>query len=80
MPYLSAADRSWMDIHQTPRRVGELNYALTQAVLDFLPENPRYEDFNAAVGALECAKLELYRRMVAEYEDEKCAENGDVYP
>jgi hypothetical protein len=30
---------------------------------------------------LECAKLELYRRIVAAYEDEKIAdpENGDVY-
>ncbi len=36
--------------------------------------------FNAVVGALECAKLELYRRMVAPYENGKIAENGDVYP
>jgi hypothetical protein len=30
------------------------------------------------IGMLECAKLELYRRSVANYEDEKILENGDV--
>jgi len=34
---------------------------------------------NAIIGALECAKLELYRRVAAPYEDDKIAENGDVY-
>ena len=29
--------------------------------------------------ALECAKLELYRRLAAPYEDEKRKETGDVY-
>ena len=28
---------------------------------------------------LECAKLELYRRVAAPYEDEKIDQNGDVY-
>jgi len=31
------------------------------------------------VGVLECAKLELYRRIAAPYEDEKIVETGDVY-
>ena len=31
------------------------------------------------MGALECAKLELYRRVAAPYEDVKIMENGDVY-
>ena len=39
----------------------------------------RYTHVNEAVGVLECAKLELYRRVAAPYEDEKIAENGDVY-
>jgi len=30
------------------------------------------------LGALECAKLEFYRRLVAVYEDVKIRENGDV--
>jgi len=38
-----------------------------------------YTTYNEVVGVLECAKLEMYRRAVAPYEDEKIAENGDVY-
>ena len=30
------------------------------------------------IGALESAKLELYRRSIALYEDTKIKENGDV--
>lgn len=59
---------------------GELNYLITQVVIDFLGSNPDYTRFNAAVGAVESAKLELYRRMVAPYEDRKIKEHGDVYP
>ena len=33
----------------------------------------------SACGALECAKLEFARRIVAPYEDAKIKENGDVY-
>lgn len=31
------------------------------------------------LGVLRCCQLELYRRMVAPYEDKKIQENGDVY-
>jgi hypothetical protein len=31
------------------------------------------------IGALECAKLELYRRLASPYEDLKIADNGDIY-
>jgi len=33
---------------------------------------------NDAIGALEGAKLELYRRVISKYEDKKIMENGDV--
>lgn len=58
---------------------GVLNYLVTELAIAWLGPTPNYERFNAAVGALECAKLELYRRMIAPYEDKKIAENGDVY-
>lgn len=32
-----------------------------------------------ALGALECCKLEFYRRVAAPYEDSKIISNGDVY-
>ena len=34
---------------------------------------------NELVGVLECAKIELYRRIAAPYEDDKSRINGDVY-
>ena len=34
---------------------------------------------NEAIGVLECAKLELYQRVIADYENEKMRVNGDVY-
>jgi hypothetical protein len=41
--------------------------------------NKSYFSYNEVVGVLECVKLEMYRRLVAPYEDRKCKENGDVY-
>ena len=88
MPYIGG-ERSYLnrliegvclDVPYWSGRPGVLNYVLTRILLAFIGPAPTYTDFNAAIGALECAKLELYRRMVAPYEDRKCAENGDVYP
>jgi hypothetical protein len=58
---------------------GELNYAITRLLVAALGPSPRYRDYNAAIGVLECAKLELYRRAAAAYEDAKRGEHGDVY-
>ncbi len=73
------------DLRQNLRRVvptdaGELNFMLTELVLSFLGKEPNYERFNAAVGALESSKLELYRRAIAPYEDKAKERNGDVFP
>jgi hypothetical protein len=57
---------------------GRLNYALTKVCLGVLPEL-RYRELNAVVGVLECAKLELYRRLAVPYEDAQAERNGDVY-
>jgi hypothetical protein len=59
---------------------GEFNFIITRLLTAWLGEHPTYGRFNEAIGVLECAKLELYRRMVAPYEDGKAAINGDVYP
>jgi len=60
---------------------GELNYAITKILLARLSntKTPRYEDYNSIIGVLENVKLEMYRRKVAIYEQEKITENGDVY-
>jgi hypothetical protein len=59
--------------------VGDLNYVITRIVKQWLGGKPTYMTYNSAIGVLESAKLELYRRRVAEYEDTKIAENGDVW-
>lgn len=78
MPYLPAERR--MMAFVDPETPGDLNYALTITCLDFLSNTEgRYADYATVVGALECAKLEFYRRAVAVYEDECIERNGDVY-
>ena len=62
-----------------PCKPGTLNYIITRMVIWYLGNNPNYERYNAAIGVLECAKLEIYRRQISVYEDKKCSENGDVY-
>jgi len=82
MPYITKTARQVLDAGQdAPMDAGELNYAVTKLCLSYLDEGAMsYRRLNEIIGVLECAKLEVYRRMVAPYEDEKMAESGDVYP
>jgi len=88
MPYIEEGARRDILNFRNARTTGELNFEITSAILDFIirvraPLNkngqPSYDDYNAVIGVLECAKMELYRRLVATYEDKKMQENGDVY-
>lgn len=59
---------------------GELNFLITSIIDKYLFDNNlRYGTINDVIGVLECAKLELYRRIAAPYENKKMRENGDVY-
>jgi hypothetical protein len=63
-----------------PNTPGEVNYKITKVIDDWLLDNGvDYTNLNAMMGVLECSKLELYRRIVALYEDKKLRLNGDVY-
>ena len=82
MPYVKKADRPDLDRGRAPETPGELNYLLTRLVDSYVArKGVSYATLNEAIGVLECAKLELYRRIVARYEDRKIADpdNGDVY-
>jgi hypothetical protein len=76
MPYIAPEARGRL----TPgtEDVGHLTYLFYRLALEALPEQPRYRDLHAVVGAMEAAKLEFYRRVVSPYEDRKIAEHGDV--
>lgn len=59
---------------------GELNYLITCLCLLYINRHGKsYNTLSDVVKALECAKLEFYRREVAPYEDKKIEQNGDVY-
>ncbi len=81
MPYITADARARLDTGGKPETPGELNYAITRLVDDYLIQRGgiRYAHLNEVIGALECVKLELYRRVAAPYEDQKLNETGDVY-
>jgi hypothetical protein len=81
MPYIETKARERIDGGGAPESAGELNYAVTRLVDSYLVSRGglRYALLNEAIGALECAKIELYRRLAAPYEDEKRQETGDVY-
>lgn len=87
MPYVNKNSRAFLDYiindligafnQHGISRDGSLNYVISSVINNLYDTN--YTDLNAAIGVLECAKMELYRRVVAPYEDTKIIENGDVY-
>ena len=59
---------------------GEINYLCSVIVLEYIKQKDlTYRTINDAIGALECAKLELYRRLAVPYEETKIIANGDIY-
>lgn len=79
MPYISRKQRKELET-RLPTDAGELNFLLTTVILEYFVTNGgRYQQINDVLGALEGARLEFYRRVVSDYEDDKIKENGDVY-
>lgn len=82
MPYIKNEERGWFDTfpegkYESP---GQLNYSITTLIIAYLEDRGEcYQTYNDIIGALECAKLEVYRRKVSYYEDGKIRSNGDVY-
>lgn len=81
MPYIKQERRQAIQSGAEPQDAGELNFAITIVVDKYLQNKGglRYAHINEVVGAMECAKLELYRRIAVPYEDQKIKESGDVY-
>jgi DNA-directed RNA polymerase specialized sigma54-like protein len=80
MPYVKKPDRKRLDEGAEADSPGELNYVITKKIDSYLGRKGlSYANVNEIIGVLECAKLEIYRRVVAKYEDTKIADNGDVY-
>lgn len=84
MPYISSVIREEMDgflnLGAKPIEIGVVNYLITKIINHQIKhQHESYKTYNELIGVLECAKLELYRRVVSEYENKKASENGDVY-
>lgn len=81
MPYINKHERAeYDDFILHPATPGRLNYIISKTCNQYLiDQGISYSSLNEVIGVLECAKLELYRRVVASYEDEKLKINGEVY-
>ncbi len=91
MPYISQEKRMLLEhplaslaagviVEEQKNQAGVLNYCISALLNEVLKTNGiSYRNINELIGVLECAKLELYRRIATPYEDEKIQSNGDVY-
>jgi Zn-dependent M28 family amino/carboxypeptidase len=83
MPYIKQEDRSKFEIliadAQMIENCGELNYVISKICLQYLKtKGMKYQNINDIMGALYGVQHELYRRVYANYEDQKVIENGDI--
>ena len=80
MPYIQQSRREEITDSSLVETAGELNWLLTILINDYINKHGKsYQTLNEVIGVLECAKLELYRRVVSPYEEIKMQQNGDVY-
>ena len=81
MPYIPKSEKVKVDQDNLITNAGQFNYALNQVISIYIDQNEfNYQTCNDIIGAMECAKMELYRRLLAPYEDKKILQNGDVKP
>ena len=85
MPYVTEHRRIDIDnatveelTHWYELTAGDLNYLFSRIIWAHFKKKKSYAKANELIGALECCKLELYRRHVAPYEDSKIKSNGDL--
>lgn len=79
IPYIKRTDRERLEDGEKPLTAGELNYSISQLVIEYLGVNPNYQAYNDVVGVLECLKLEIANRSLFPYEREKAQLNGDLF-
>jgi hypothetical protein len=82
MPYIAPEARAEiLGLERGPETVGELTFCLTAIVVDYIERKggPTYSVLaEAKIAAFDTA-LELHDRVSRDYEDLKCAVNGDVF-
>jgi hypothetical protein len=75
-PELKALIKKLQDI-PADKIDGNVNYCVSRMLKGLYP--PSYFNYNRMMGVMACVQQEIYRRLVAPYEDKKIKENGDVF-
>ena len=83
MPYITKSNRKTIDecidtYYPFIKPDGRLNYFLAKLFLKFRRQGMSYKTAKEFIGELEMAKIEIYRRWIVPYENDKQYENGDV--
>ncbi len=84
LPYIKKENREEIDpfvekLFDHLETKGDMNYAITKLLHKYIKrEGLKYSNLNDAIGIVECVKLELYRKVVVNYENIKIEENGDI--
>lgn len=84
MPYITRErrkvfDRAIEELAAEVQNQGELNYCiykLSRQIIERIGQS--YENLSMCSSAMEHAKMEWYRKVLAPYEDSKIQENGDI--
>jgi hypothetical protein len=91
MPYLTSEDKTRLDSNgffklreytdnlSAQDVAGTINYLNFKLIKSWINKNgKKYWIFALIVGTLICCVLEIYRRLIADYEDSAIERNGDV--
>ena len=87
MPYILKNDRGNLDylvnellnFNGSDLFRGRFNYFVHKLVKEYIKRfGENYNAYKEIIGELEASKLEVVRRLVSEYENQKIKENGDV--
>lgn len=83
VPYIPQAQREKLDRILDPIVIeteGQLAYGLAKLVTKYTEGRTKvgYTELAAVIGVIDTLKSEYYRQRIADYEDQKKAENGDI--
>jgi hypothetical protein len=80
-PYIKKERREVLDVHpDQAETTGELTYLLCREVNAYIEHKGKsFQNISECIAALESAKIELSRRVLAKYEDGKLLDHGDVW-
>lgn len=89
MPYIKKTDREKYErsldslVRHLPEDIttlaGEFNYVVSSLAKRYINKHgEKYARYQALLGAMDLAKMEVYRRFVLPYEDECIRKNGDI--